>query len=224
MKALAGLLLATLLVTACANTEKAIFLAPPPTTVPDAGPNFDSLNLYSLTPAEPSLRLALPVEFPTVEQPRGLDSWYLLDGLIEAQRYELRVCWAAVQPTTFWIEVYNITHVFDSPTLITSLATYSEQRTRQPLTETKHRTVGEQHSILFLRVQSAADFFTTNTTLMQVPPNVDVDLILDPYLANVFPRSLVPTGVYVGILAVGSWVLSGVIWKTLFSGPKHHIE
>ncbi|KAK5137072.1 hypothetical protein LTR08_001081 [Meristemomyces frigidus] len=224
MNMLAGFLFASLLVTAHANTEKTIFLAPPPTTTPDAGPSFDSLNLHSLSPKNSSLRLSLPVAFPSEERPQGLDSWYLLDGLTEAQRYEVRVCWTAVQPTNFCLDVYNVTHVFDTPTLITSLAAYSEQRTRQQPTETKPRTSAKQQSILFLRVQSAADFFTANTTLMQSPPDADVDLILDPYLANVFPRSLVPTGVYISVLAIGSWLISGAVWKSLFSGPKQHID
>ena len=46
--------------------------------------------------------------------------------------------------------------------------------------------------MLFLRVRAAADFFTTNKELMSSPPPVDVDLILDPYVSNVFPRSLGP--------------------------------
>ncbi|KAK4550612.1 hypothetical protein LTR36_000191 [Oleoguttula mirabilis] len=221
---LAGFLFATLLATADANTEKTIFVAPPPTTTPDAGPSFDNLNLFSLSPLQLSLRLPLPVAFPSDEQPRGIDSWYLLQGLTEAQRYEVRICWAAVQPTTFCLDVYNITHVFDTPDLITSLAVYSEARVRQHLPDTEDTVSADKQSVLFLRVQSAADFFTTNTTLMNSPPDVNVDIILDPYLANIFPQSLVPTGGYIIVLAIGSWLLSGIIWKRLFSGPKQHVD
>ncbi|KAK5120108.1 hypothetical protein LTR85_006589 [Meristemomyces frigidus] len=221
---LAGFLFATLLATAEANTEKTIFVAPPPTTIPDAGPSFDNLNLYSLSPDHLSLRLSLPVAFPSEEQPRGLDSWYLLQGLSEAQRYEVRICWAAVQPTSFWLDVYDITHVFDTPDLITSLAAYSEDRTEQFASEAASRLSAGSRSILFLHVRSAGDFFTTNKTLMQSPPAVGVDIILDPYLANIFPQSLVPTGAYIAVLAVGSWLLSGIIWKRLFSGSKQHVD
>ena len=73
---------------------------------------------------------------------------------------------------------------------------------------------------------------------MQYPLPVDVDIsmsthastaayaraemadkysVLDPYLLNVFPRSLVPTALYIVTLAVGSWFLSGVIWDWLRS-------
>jgi hypothetical protein len=47
-----------------------------------------------------------------------------------------------------------------------------------------------------------------------VPP-VLVDIILDPYLLNIFPKSLVPTAGYLIILAFGSWFLSGLIWRLL---------
>lgn len=209
---------------AYANTEKAIFLAPPPTTIPDVSPGFEDLNLISLSPGQLSRRLSLPAAFPSAEQPRGLDSWYLLSGLYTGQSYEVRICWAAVQPTAYSLDIHNITHVFDTPSLITSLADFSEGQLRQSPAQIRTRSPSEQGSVLFLRVQSAADFFTTNKTLMQSPPPVDVDIILDPYLASVFPQSLLPTAVYIVALAIGSWLLSSAIWKRLFSGHKPHSD
>lgn len=50
---------------------------------------------------------------------------------------------------------------------------------------------------------------------MENVPPVDVDIILDPYLLSVFPRSLVPTAGYIVVLAVGSWFLAGLVWKIL---------
>jgi hypothetical protein len=50
---------------------------------------------------------------------------------------------------------------------------------------------------------------------MQHPPKVSVDIILDPYLANIFPASLLPTAAYIIVLAIGAWYLSGVIWQRL---------
>jgi len=123
------------------------------------------------------------------------------------------------QPTNLWLDVYNTSHVFDTPDLIQSLAVFSEG---QQTIESPQRTGGEalKESLLFLHVQAAADFFSTNRTLMNSPPAVDVELILDPYLANAIPRSLLPTAVYVVALAVGSWILSGMIWKRLFSSTN----
>ena len=50
--------------------------------------------------------------------------------------------------------------------------------------------------------------------MSDVPP-VLVDVILDPYLLNIFPQSLLPTAGYLIILAVGGWFVSGFIWKIL---------
>ena len=69
--------------------------------------------------------------------------------------------------------------------------------------------------MLFLRVRAAADFFTTNKDLMSRPPPVDVDLILDPYVFNIFPRSLGPTAAYIVALAFVAWIVSGAAWKFL---------
>ena len=93
------------------------------------------------------------------------------------------------QPTSFTLITYTLSEVFDTPELITSLATYSESRQTLPSSDWNpgHRRVGSSpDSILFLQVFAAADYFTTNKTLMQhVPPvNVDIselDLILRSY-------------------------------------------
>jgi hypothetical protein len=50
---------------------------------------------------------------------------------------------------------------------------------------------------------------------MEHVPSVFVDLILDPYLMNVLPQSLVPTGVYLIIVAISSWFLANYIAKWL---------
>ena len=60
---------------------------------------------------------------------------------------------------------------------------------------------------------------------MQQPEPVDVDIILDPYLANVFPASLLPTAAYILVLAVGAWFLSGKIWLLLKPEEiKSHVD
>jgi Kef-type K+ transport system membrane component KefB len=50
---------------------------------------------------------------------------------------------------------------------------------------------------------------------MQNVPPVAVDLILDPFLFNVFPRSLVPTAGWIVVVAVlaiflGRWIVGEV--------------
>ncbi|GAB7351320.1 hypothetical protein MBLNU459_g1732t1 [Dothideomycetes sp. NU459] len=201
-----------------ANTEKVIFTAPSVITFGDARPNLVDLHLETLTPQRLSLRTSLPVDFPDAQHSQGVQSWYLLQGLKQGQRYEVRVCWPATQPTQFWIETYNITHVLDTPELIQDLAAYAEDRQvflSSEGAEDRVESSASAQSALFLRIWSAADFFTPNKQYMQEPPPVDVDIILDPYLYNVVPQSLLPTAAYIVFLALGGWHLSGFIWKTL---------
>ncbi|KJX94710.1 hypothetical protein TI39_contig4163g00006 [Zymoseptoria brevis] len=210
---------ALLLTGALGNTEKTIFVAPAAITLPDAGPRLADLNLDTLSSSSSSsLQRALSVAFPTEDAPQGRESWYLLRDLNEGQRYEVRVCWAAVQPTEFWLDVYNITHVFEIPRLIQSLAEFAEEQIQADPRKgsvAPSDSSNPNGSLLFLHVRAAADFFSTNNTLMQHPPKVSVDIILDPYLANIFPASLLPTAAYIIVLAVGAWYLSNIIWHRL---------
>jgi hypothetical protein len=50
--------------------------------------------------------------------------------------------------------------------------------------------------------------------MTDVPP-VLVDIILDPYLWNVFPKSLLPTAGYLAVVAVVAWFVSDAIGKYL---------
>lgn len=121
------------------------------------------------------------------------------------------------------METYELPEVFGTPDLISSLATYAASRQPYPKqhgtarpgihssTMKKADSTSEESSILLLHIQSAADYYTTNKTLMHDPQPVLVDLILDPFVLNVFPRSLLPTAAYIIVLAVVSWFLSHVI-------------
>ncbi|KAG0648104.1 hypothetical protein D0Z07_5881 [Hyphodiscus hymeniophilus] len=230
------ILLLSQTLSALANTEKAIFLGPSPLHVPIEHPTLEDLHLDVLTPVNYSLRTHIQAEFPTGSSRYGQSTWLLLHGLQERQRYEVRICWAATQPTSFRLDTYELPTVFETPDLITSLAKYSE--TRQPTwrdfedekpsisTAGIESTIAfeDPSSILFLHVQAAADYYTMNKTLMEQVPPVFVDIILDPFVFNVFPRSLIPTAVYILVLAVGSWVLSKHISRWLTGIANHKTD
>ncbi|KAF2197935.1 hypothetical protein GQ43DRAFT_434723 [Delitschia confertaspora ATCC 74209] len=210
-----------------ANVEKVVFLAPSPVIIPNAPSSLEDLRLDILSPTQkPILSTELSVEFPTAPTPHGVESWYLLQSLKEGRRYEVRICWPATQPTDFWLDTYTISQVFDTPHLLSSLASYSEIREELGLESTGYirgPSPSTPNSLLFLRIQAAASFYTTNQTLMDDPPPVDVDIILDPFLLNIIPRSLAPTALYIAVVAVGAWFLSGAIyrWLLLISRESH---
>lgn len=88
------------------------------------------------------------------------------------------------QPTDFWLDTYTIDQVFDTPELISSLAQYSEhiqefERKRSDYQEA--RDAAAPQSLLFLRVQAAASYYTTNRTLMLHPEPVDVDISMSEH-------------------------------------------
>lgn len=81
-------------------------------------------------------------------------------------------------PTDFWLDTYSIVEAFNTPELASSLAAYSEQlQTTKAIDYTKKlENKGEAQSVLFLRIQAAASYYSTNRTLMDSPPPVDVDI------------------------------------------------
>jgi len=126
------------------------------------------------------------------------------------------------QPTSFRLETYDLPTVFETPELITSLAQYSESRQPDPIQtedqkpslspkQTTKREPDDLSSTLFLQVFAAADYYTTNKTIMKDVPPVYVDIILDPFILNVFPRSLLPTAAYIVLVAIGAWYLAKYI-------------
>ena len=86
--------------------------------------------------------------------------------------------------------------------------------------EKKSQVHDEVSSTLFLRVFAAADYYTTNKTLMEQVPTVYVDIILDPFIFNLFPRSLVPTAAYITLIAIGSWYLARYISNWINTLPN----
>lgn len=68
---------------------------------------------------------------------------------------------------------------------------------------------------LLLRLQAAADFFTTQKILMEQPAMVNIDIILDPYWLGVLPHTLVPTIAYIAALVTVGFVVSKYVWQHL---------
>jgi hypothetical protein len=48
---------------------------------------------------------------------------------------------------------------------------------------------------------------------MLYPSPVDVDIILDPFILNVLPRSLGPAAIYITGVAIFAWIISGYIYQ-----------
>lgn len=206
-----------------ANVEKTIFLAPQASTIPSEESDLDDLGLERLSPDAPVVRTQLNASFPTNDAPSGTESWFFLENLNPGQRYEVRVCWLATQPTSFTLTTYPLQTVIEDSTLLSSLSIFSTSRLSTLDTRLQTNAIRRSpakadpapstDSVLFLRVNAAADYFTTDEALMDNPSAVTVDLILDPFVLNGFPRSLIPTAGWISVVAVvavfiAKWVTS----------------
>ncbi|KAL4952220.1 hypothetical protein BDW69DRAFT_24697 [Aspergillus filifer] len=206
---------------AYANVEKTIFLAPPASSLPgtDIVPDDLLVGLPRLTHSNGFLRTKLNASFPNPEdaEDRGTDSWFFLEGLNPGQRYEVRVCWLATQPTSFELKTYTLPCILEDPSLLSAISLYSSrlavppEGTTDPTSDPKETPAPTSDSVLLLRISAAADYFSLDKELMQNVPPVLADVILDPFLMNVFPRSLVPTAGWTVVVAgfaivVARWI------------------
>lgn len=64
-------------------------------------------------------------------------------------------------------------------------------------------------------MRAAADYFSADQALMRDVPPVLVDLILDPFLWNIFPRSLVPTAGWIVVVSVVALVVARWVAREL---------
>ncbi|KAL4967991.1 uncharacterized protein BDV14DRAFT_168828 [Aspergillus stella-maris] len=177
---------------------------------------------------------------PEDAEDRGTDSWFFLEGLNPGQRYEVRVCWLATvysssksfrtlwysslictfrvqQPTSFDLETYTLSSILEDPALLSAISLYSSrlaippEGTTDPTSDPQKIPAPTSDSVLLLRISAAADYFSLDKELMQNVPPVLTDVILDPFLMNVFPRSLVPTAGWILVVAgfavvIARWV------------------
>lgn len=56
---------------------------------------------------------------------------------------------------------------------------------------------------------------------MEHPLPVDVDIILDPFILNVLPRSLGPTAIYISGVAAAAFFISGLIYRWIVATSQH---
>ncbi|KAJ9636542.1 hypothetical protein H2204_005375 [Knufia peltigerae] len=196
------------------NVEKVIFtssLAEPYPT--DA--SFDNLLLVPLSEEHPTLRTQLNVSFPNSSSPNGQAHWFFLESLRPHQRYEVRICWAATQPTEFSLATFQVDAVLSDSSLLSSVSEYAYARHAKLGTgdiealQRRKTAVRPDTTLLFLRLLAAADYYSPNDTLMMAAPPVAVDVILDRYIFNVFPKSLIPTALYLVLIAGCAWFVSG---------------
>ncbi|KAB8342960.1 hypothetical protein FH972_022555 [Carpinus fangiana] len=216
LKTLVLLLLLFIAVTS-ANVDKTIFLGPAPKSTTHLKRSIGLSALPVLGPPQLPVAVQIARSFPLETSSNGTETWLLLSDLEPARRYELRVGFPATQPTRFGLETFTLEDVVNSPLLLSSCIAFAGSAAKRSLDATlgAKRDVKQTTSLLFVRITAAANYFTTDKTLMQNPPPVDVDLALDPFILNILPGSLLLTIGYIVALAISAWFLSDHIWISL---------
>lgn len=79
------------------------------------------------------------------------------------------------QPTSFKLTTHTLAHVFDTSELIKSLADFCESRSAYT-EDSRLSLLHGPRSLLFLQVTAAAEYYSTNNSLMQNVPPVKVNL------------------------------------------------
>lgn len=98
----------------------------------------------------------------------------------------------------------------DEGGLFYSLSSYFKLRSDATEPLPAHGLGPSNTSRMLLRVQSAADYFTHDAALMASVPPVRADIVLDPYVGNILPNSLLFLIVFATSLALA--VSAVVIW------------
>ncbi|KAF9886647.1 hypothetical protein FE257_011287 [Aspergillus nanangensis] len=132
------------------------------------------------------------------------------------------------QPTDFTLDTFTLRDAVDDPSILSAIAMYSKIHLSDTNTYSiprERQSPGDpapsSDSVLFLRVRAAADYFSPDPALMETVPPVVADIILDPFLANVFPKSLVPTAGYITVIACLAVVLSWFVRKEFQRAVEH---
>ncbi|TGZ83030.1 hypothetical protein EX30DRAFT_146861 [Ascodesmis nigricans] len=205
------LFLSAILTPVLSNVEKVVFLAPPPS----------SISTTSISPQLPHLspqNTKLSTSWTTSFTETGAEHWLVLDNLNPAQRYEARICWSATQPTDFWMRIYTPEEIAAERGLVESVVRYVEDL--EVVEDSRDEASGEEEkgrvaSRLYLRAWAKAAYFSNDVERMEKPESVDVEIILDPFLLNVFPESLLWTARYIVAVAVFAWFCSGWVCRLL---------
>lgn len=208
----------TFLPSAIANVEKVIFLLNPPPDPPLQLTRILS-NLLRLNPNSPRLSTTLDLTTNITGRERDAGGnggigegestiWAVLEKLILGKRYEVRIIWAATEPAKFELEVFTAVEVGEMG--VEGLVIQGEEKggKEEGKEEANNGALGSSQGIvMYLRVLAKKDPYN--------PDPVKIELILDPFLWNILPESLLCIGVVVVLVAGAAWWVSGRVERWL---------
>ncbi|CUS09982.1 unnamed protein product [Tuber aestivum] len=218
------LLLALFSTVVLGNVEKAIFVAPSnPQDLLFNGANsterlealYPGLLKLNPSPTCEGICHQLRVTLDTSFIGSGERHWVALDHLEQGKRYEVRICWAATSPTDFTLNIYTASQLLDNPSLFANMTAYAFHRlSLSPISEL-YAPSAAPRSVLYLDIQAKAGYYTHEKPRMESPDPVEVEIILDPFILNVLPESLLPTVVMIVLITLFAFWASGRVYNAL---------
>ncbi|PUU73726.1 hypothetical protein B9Z19DRAFT_1094467 [Tuber borchii] len=208
------------------NIEKEIFVAPSNsqdllfngTNSPQSA-GFEALHpgLLRLSPS-PSCEGTcheLHVTLDTSFIGSGESHWAVLDHLEQGKRYEVRICWAATSPTDLTLNIYTASQLLDKPSLLANMTAYAtHQLPPSPVNKLSCPSAAPR-SVLYLNIRAKAGYYTHEKHRMETPDPVRVEIVLDPFILNALPESLLPIAVTIILTALSAFWLSGRVYNIL---------
>ncbi|KAK1240748.1 hypothetical protein MKX07_006181 [Trichoderma sp. CBMAI-0711] len=183
----------TIITPTTANTEKVIFTAPPPISLETltSSSSAAAFNRSNLPVLGPSTSLSIRTNLTRVFLPK-----IITDSEQQDEQQQ--------RGYPSWLVLEDLTPGQRYELRVCWSALHSQ------------KSSPNETSILLLRVLAAADYFSHHQSLMKdPPPPVLVDLILDPYIYNVLPQSLVPKVCYLVVVGIASWLVARWAAKAL---------
>lgn len=184
-----GVLFMLLFYSAKSNTEKKTFIPQSSGFTIDASlPSIATKGLSGIGKLRYNLTLTRPADR---DDDSWTEVWFKLDGLAPRTRYEARVCWPATNPTEFVLAIFN---------------TEQYRMMFAPLITSMKAKDGDKAQML-LRLCARPDIVSHIPRLMQSKPEVTFDIIIDPLVFDVLPRSLVGTVILILFTLLLAWKL-----------------
>ncbi|KAF8423643.1 hypothetical protein EV426DRAFT_574480 [Tirmania nivea] len=217
----------TFIPSAVANVEKVIFVPS------DSRPLQFTLNPNSLrlSPDGPRLYTVLDLNANTTgserngggdggggrvgEEREESSTWVVLEKVIPGKRYEVRIVWAATEPAEFELGVFTAVEAVEAGMgagAEGSVIRGGEEGGKDG--EKEGGLKSSQGTVMYLRVLAKKDRYN--------PDPVAVELVLDPFIWNILPESLLHIGAIVVLVAGAAWWAGAMVDRWLSMVALQH--
>ncbi|RPA99547.1 hypothetical protein L873DRAFT_1683104 [Choiromyces venosus 120613-1] len=118
-------------------------------------------------------------------------------------------------PTDFTLNIYTPSQLLDKPSLLAHMTAYATRQLPFSAVNELSGPSADPRSALYLDIQAKADYYTHKKHRMETPDSVGVEIILDPFILNLLPESLLPIIITIVLITLSAFWASGRVYSTL---------